>query len=81
MGTSLLIWGRGCCGKKGAALQQILWGGCAAAVTLAGLASWADRRRANRSDLDAVGFVPWPLVLILSILAAAVLGAVALKTH
>jgi hypothetical protein len=62
-------------------LQQILWGGCAAAVALAGLASWAERRRANRSDPDAVGFVPWALVLILSILAAAVLCAVALKTN
>jgi hypothetical protein len=62
-------------------LQQILWGGCAAAVALAGVASWAERRRANRSDPDAVGFVPWALVLILSILAAAVLCAVALKTN
>jgi hypothetical protein len=61
-------------------LQQILWSGCAAAVALAGVANWAERRRVNRSDPDAVGFVPWPLVLILSILAAATLCAAALKT-
>lgn len=47
---------------------------------MAGLASWADRRRVNRSDPDAVGFMPWPLVLMFSILAAAVLAALALKS-
>jgi hypothetical protein len=62
-------------------LQQLLWGGCAAAVALAGLASWADRRRAGRSNPDAVGFMPWPLILILSILAACVLCALAIQAR
>lgn len=50
-----------------------------ASIAVAGLASWADRRRANRTDPDAVGFMPWPLVLIVSILIGAVCAALALK--
>lgn len=61
-------------------MQQFLWGGCAAALAVAGLASWADRRRVNRRDLDAVGLMPWPLILLASILVAAVLGTLALKS-
>jgi hypothetical protein len=62
-------------------LQQMLWSGCLAALALAGWASWADRRRTRRADPDAVGFMPWPLILVLSILAAAILCALALKTR
>lgn len=62
-------------------LQQILWGGCAGAVLLATIAGWAERRHARRRDLDVVGLVPWPLVMILSILAAAILCALALKAR
>jgi hypothetical protein len=61
-------------------LQQILWGGCAAAAGLAAYASWADRRSLRRSDPDAVSLVPWPLVIVMSVLASAVLCAIALKT-
>ena len=60
-------------------MQVTLWTGCAAALGVAGLSAWADRRRARRTDLDAVGFMPWPLLLILSMIAAAVCAAIALN--
>lgn len=59
-------------------MQVTLWTGCAIAVALALLANWAERRRARRTNLDAVGFMPWPLIMILSLLAAAVCAAFAL---
>lgn len=55
------------------------WAGAAGALALAGVAMIADRRRARRSDPDDVGYVPWSLVLILSLIAAAVCAAVALR--
>ncbi len=60
-------------------MQVTLWTGCAAAIGVAGLSAWADRRRARRTDMDAVGFMPWPLLLILSMIAAAVCAAIALN--
>jgi hypothetical protein len=42
-------------------------------------AGLADRRRTLRADLDRVGWVPWPLVLILAIILAALFAALALK--
>lgn len=60
-------------------MQQVLWGGCVTALALVGLATWGDRRRANRKDLDAVGFMPWSLILILAMIIAAVCAAFALK--
>jgi hypothetical protein len=65
-------------GKEGR-LQQVLWGGCVAALAVAGLATWGDRRRANRTDADAVGFMPWPLILVIALILAAVCAAFALK--
>jgi hypothetical protein len=61
-------------------MQAGYWGICGAAVAVAALASYADRRRARRSDPDKVGFMPWPLIMILAMLSAAVLAALALKT-
>ncbi|NBU83797.1 MAG: hypothetical protein EBS21_04185 [Sphingomonadaceae bacterium] len=60
------------------ALQVTLWTGCATAFGVAGLSAWADWRRARRTNIDAVGFMPWPLIMILSILIGAVLAAIAL---
>jgi hypothetical protein len=48
---------------------------------LAAFSAWADRRRANRKNLDAVGFMPWPLIMILAITASAVFAAVALNVR
>jgi hypothetical protein len=48
---------------------------------LAALSAWADRRRAQRKNLDAVGFMPWPLIMIMAMLASAVFAAVALHAR
>ncbi|MFM2099173.1 MAG: hypothetical protein RLZZ366_712, partial [Pseudomonadota bacterium] len=45
----------------------------------AGIAVLGDRRRNRRSDPDDVGFMPWPLVLVLSLIIAGLLAALALK--
>jgi hypothetical protein len=58
----------------------MLWAGCAAAIGVAGLSAWADWRRARRTNMDAVGFMPWPLIMILSILFGAVFAAIALHS-
>jgi hypothetical protein len=47
-----------------------------------GLAVWAgraDRARLNRTDLDAVGFMPWRAIVFWSMVAALLCGAVALR--
>ena len=46
-------------------------GGAAVAVAL--LAWWADRRRMRRSDPDAVGFIPWTGVFFWATFAAVLL--------
>ncbi len=62
-------------------MQVTLWTGCATALALAGLSAWADRRRTRRTNLDAVGFMPWPLIMILSMLASAAFAAIALHAR
>ncbi|MDB5689241.1 MAG: hypothetical protein JWL91_1117 [Sphingomonas bacterium] len=62
-------------------MQAGLWtiaGGAVALVLVAGLADW---RRNRRRDLDRVGWVPWPLVMILAMIVAAVATALALKAR
>jgi len=58
---------------------QISWSIAAAGAVVAALAALADRRRAKRRDMDAVGWMPWPLVLIVALLVAAIGAAIALK--
>jgi hypothetical protein len=60
-------------------LQQLLWGGCVSALAVVGLATWGDRRRATRRNLDDVGFMPWPLVIVIALILAASFAALALK--
>jgi hypothetical protein len=62
-------------------LQAQLWAICAGALSLAGISVWRDRVRTRRRDPDAVGWVPWPLVLIVAIIVAAVCAAFALQVH
>ena len=59
--------------------QSALWATSAGFAVLAGFAFLADHRRANRRDLDKVGWVPWGLIQILAIIAAAAAAAFALK--
>lgn len=61
-------------------MQVELWTGCGLALVFAALSALADHRRAKRKDIEAVGFMPWPLLLVLSLMLAAVLAAFALKT-
>ena len=49
------------------------------ALAVAVIAGLADRRRNNRKNLEAVGFMPWPLILILSLIIAATFATLALK--
>jgi hypothetical protein len=41
-----------------------------ALLALVGWSAWMDRRRNNRATLDRVGWVHWPLVMILSLVGA-----------
>ncbi len=59
---------------------NVIWAGCAACVCVAAVSLFAERRRANRAELDAVGFMPWNFILIMSMIAAAVFAAVGLKS-
>lgn len=54
-----------------------LWLAAAAFAALALLAGWADHRRGKRRNLDRPGWVPWQLVLVLSLMASAVSVALA----
>ena len=57
----------------------MLWAMASLAALLALAAGLADRRRARRTDLDRVGWAPWPLLLILALILAALFAALALK--
>lgn len=61
-------------------MQAGYWSICGIAVGVAAFACVADHRRARRKDPDAVGIMPWPLIMILALLSAAVLAALAIKT-
>lgn len=52
----------------------VLWAGLAA-VAIAAIAWFGDRRRMRRSDPDAVGFMPWTSVFFWACLAALLLLA------
>jgi hypothetical protein len=53
--------------------EAAIWGaiGSGAAV-VALVASYADRRRLRRRDLDAVGFMPWSALFFVALLVACV---------
>lgn len=49
-----------------------------AAVLIGTFATFAERRRARRTDLDRVGFMPWPLIVVLATLIALFAFAIAI---
>jgi hypothetical protein len=57
--------------------QAYWWITAGAAAALAVLATFQERRRDRRRDLDRPGWVPWPLVQVLAILAAVVAAVLA----
>lgn len=59
-----------------------IWGQIALAMSaLAGTAAIADARRMRRRDFDRVGFMPWSLILIVSLIVAAFATAITLKGY
>lgn len=50
-----------------------------ASVAVVAIASLAERQRNRRSDLDAVGFIPWPMVSIMAMISALSATALAMK--
>lgn len=61
-------------------MQSTLWAGAASCLALAGIALFGDRRQRKRRDLDRIGWISWPPVLILAMLAAAICAALAIRT-
>ena len=59
--------------------QSDLWVAAGGFSALAGLAFLAEHRRAKRRDLDKVGWVPWNLIQIFAIIAAAAAVAFAIR--
>lgn len=58
--------------------STLLWSAAAALAALALLAGWADHRRGKRRNLDRPGWVPWQLILVLSMMASVVCVALAI---
>ncbi len=61
-------------------MQLPLWAGAVGCLAIAGAAAIGDRRHRKRDDLDRVGWIPWPLILILAMIAAAVFMALAIHS-
>lgn len=60
-------------------MQAPLWIIAGLSAAVAGMAALADRRRTRRRDLDRVGWMPWPLILILALMLSLICVAIALK--
>jgi hypothetical protein len=50
-----------------------------ASVAVVAIASIAERKRNRRKNLEAVGFMPWPMVSILGMITALFATALAMK--
>jgi hypothetical protein len=51
----------------------------AVSATLIVISSLADRRRNRRANIEAVGFMPWTMITVLSVLATVIAAALAIK--
>lgn len=52
------------------------WAGAFAVVAV--YAGWRERRRNRRTDMDAVGLMPWTTIQILALIGLALCGLLAL---
>ena len=59
-------------------MQPGLWATAGGLVILAVVSGFADHRRRGRVNLDQAGFMPWPLIQILSLIGALMCAFVAL---
>jgi ElaB/YqjD/DUF883 family membrane-anchored ribosome-binding protein len=60
--------------------QDHFWTAVAVALAIVVvISSLADRRRHKRTDIEAVGFVPWTLITVLSVLGTVLSAALAIK--
>ncbi|PXW68426.1 hypothetical protein C7451_11716 [Blastomonas natatoria] len=63
-------------------MLQSVWAQLALAMSaLAGTAAIADARRMRRRNFDRVGFMPWSMIFILSLVIAVCATAFALKGY
>ncbi len=60
-------------------MQAGLWTGVGVAIAVALLSGWRDWRRARRDDPDEVSMIDWPTVQVFALLAAAILGVLAVR--
>jgi hypothetical protein len=51
----------------------------ASAAALTALSAFADHRRRNRADIERVGFMPWPMISIASVMVALFAFALAIR--
>ena len=52
--------------------STLFWTAAAALAAFAALAGWADHRRGMRRNLDKPGWVPWQLLMVLTMIACVV---------
>lgn len=48
---------------------------------VAAIAAIAERRRNNRKNIEKVGFMPWPFVMLMALLLAAISVGLAFKGY
>ena len=60
--------------------MPVLWSASCGLAALAVAAGLGERRRRRRRDLDSVGWVDWPTVQMLALIALAVTIGLAFKT-